>query len=105
MGRTILILLFSIFTFVAYANAEVVEAWICQESSYGSWKNILVKASVNKGRERGTIEVAGVKHQTKFAVKGFERRWDFGLAKDYTYDYSFIIKPNGRATYCTCSAW
>ncbi len=98
MGRTILVLLFSIVIFSSYANAEVIESWVCQESIFGSWDNILVTANVNKGRESGAIAVAGIKYQSKFSIEGFNRRFDFGQDSD-GHDYSFIIEPNGDASY------
>ena len=99
MVRAILILLFSIVIFSNFANAEVVELWICQESPYGNWEDILVTATINKGRNDGTIEVAGVKYKSHFTTQGFNRRFDFGQNNNVEYVYSFIIKPNGEAFY------
>jgi hypothetical protein len=77
-------------------QAETVETWVCTEH----YKNdVLAIAYVNKGRNSGKIKVAGVTHEADFGVKGFERRWNFGLSSDFTYDYSFIIEPNGNASY------
>ena len=84
--------------FSSFANADPIEIWECKET-YGSWDKILVRAVVEKGRKIGTVEVAGVKHNSGFAVKGFNRRWDFGLADDLTYNFAFIIQPNGDASY------
>jgi len=54
---------------------------------------------VNDGRKTGQIKVAGVVHEAKFETKGFQRRWDFVLSEDLTYNYSFVIEPNGDASY------
>ncbi len=99
MGRTILFITFLIISSSNYSIAETIESWICQENSYGNWKNILVKADVNEGRTSGTIRVAGVKHNSRFSIEGFNRRFDFGLNGNFEYDYAFIIKPNGDSLY------
>jgi len=91
----VITLLFSINVY-AEKSAEV---WQCQESKYGNWSNILVNATVNKDRQSGKIFVAGVIQEASFKINGFNRRWDFGLSEDNTYNYAFIIEPNGVATY------
>ncbi|MEJ1296367.1 MAG: hypothetical protein RPU52_16165 [Candidatus Sedimenticola sp. (ex Thyasira tokunagai)] len=80
------------------SHAEVIEEWECKDWT-GNWNNIIVRAFVNEGRLSGRIEVAGVGHKTEYAVNGFNRRWDFGLAEDQTYNYAFIVEPNGNASY------
>jgi hypothetical protein len=89
-------IIFILFFMPLISIAEVIETWTCTER-YGG--EILVVASVNAGRETGKIKVAGVVHETIFQTKGFERRWDFGLAHDSTYDYAFVVEPNGDASY------
>ncbi|MDL1870125.1 hypothetical protein FBQ98_11945 [Gammaproteobacteria bacterium PRO6] len=77
--------------------ASPIEVWECAE--YYQRSEILVTATVDEGRTSGSILVAGVKHNAQFEVKGFDRRWDFGLARDGTFDYAFIISPNGDGRY------
>ncbi|HTF97025.1 MAG TPA: hypothetical protein VL995_12885 [Cellvibrio sp.] len=96
--RKIFIALSFVFCHSSFSN-EVIETWECQETSYGQWTNILVQAQVIKGRTEGKIYVAGVSHSTAFEVKGFNRRWDFGLTDDGTYKFAFVVKPNGTASY------
>ncbi len=94
--------IFLIITFIFSVNVyaeKSAEVWQCQESEYGNWSNILVNATVNADRSSGKIFVAGVVHESSFKVNGFNRRWNFGLDEDNTYDYAFIIEPNGAATY------
>jgi hypothetical protein len=93
------VILLSFLSVSPATSSEIIETWICQEYPYGNWSNILVTAKVNKGRNDGVIEVAGVQHKSKFAIKGFERRWDFVPDNDFAYNYAFVIKPNGAATY------
>lgn len=49
----------------------------------------------------GEIQVANTAPQTAFfQMKGLNRRWDFGLNEDDgSYDYAFIIKPDGAGIY------
>jgi|TARA_Y100000031_G_scaffold137105_1_gene161755 hypothetical protein len=92
-----LVLVFTSFGLPTDAHAEEIETWICTESRYA--RDVLVTARANKEQETGQIEVAGVTHDSRFLVKGFERRWDFELTNEGTYDYAFVIKPNGDALY------
>jgi hypothetical protein len=96
--KRLFIALSFIYCHSAFSN-EAIETWECQENSYGQWTNILVQAQVIKGSTEGTIHVAGVTHRTTFDVKGFKRRWDFGLSDEGTYKFAFVVKPNGTASY------
>lgn len=81
------------------AHAEIIETWECVRPTSDD-DSIIVKATVNKGRQSGTIHVAGVKHKTIFTIAGFNRKWVFGaLMKDNGYPYTFVIKPDGDAFY------
>lgn len=81
------------------ATSKPVEIWECRDFFADDWKNILVRATVDSGRTKGTIAVAGVTHEAKFQVEGFDRRWDFGLSAEGRYRYAFTIEPNGDAKY------
>ncbi len=65
---------------------------------YESGKKV-VTATINEDGKTGKIEVAGITHKADFEVEGFDRRWNFGLQDDYTYDYVFLLKPDGIAFY------
>ena len=82
----------------AMAQAKPVEVWECRDFSADNWKSILVRATVDSGREAGTIAVAGVTNYTTFHVAGFDRRWDFG-PKTNPALYAFVIKPDGTGLY------
>jgi hypothetical protein len=82
----------------AIAQAKPVEVWECRDFSAANWKSILVRATVDSGREAGTIAVAGVSYSTTFHVAGFDRRWDFG-PKTNPALYAFVIKPDGTGLY------
>ena len=76
------------------------ETFECQSGR--SWDNegkTLVTASIFGETGGATIEVAGIVHLAVYRVTGFNRRWDFGEASNQRYEYAFIIKPDGDATY------
>jgi hypothetical protein len=79
------------------ANAEKFK---CQSGSYWSTGGkIIVRATINEDGVTGTITVAGTMHKTIYYVQGFDRRWDFGIQDDLTYNYSFVMNPDGTALY------
>ena len=47
----------------------------------------------------GEVSVAGTTYSTQFEVRGLDRRWDFGLDDDGSYDYMFRIEPDGTGLY------
>lgn len=91
------VVLLLILTVSATAHASPVETWKCWDL-FDQSESILVTATVEPGRKKGGIAVAGVIHATVFQVAGFDRRWDFG-SSNKGYQYSFIIEPNGDGHY------
>lgn len=89
----------ALLTASAMAHVNPVETWQCRDRFASNWKSVLVTATVDSGREKGQIAVAGVTQEAAFRVQGFDRRWDFGLMDDGSYRYAFIIQPNGDAAY------
>lgn len=91
----------ALLTTSAMAHASPVEKWECRDASdlSGGWDSILVTATVEAGRKKGKLSVAGVTYEAAYQVAGFDRRWDFGSLPDHSYQYAFIIKPNGDAVY------
>jgi hypothetical protein len=83
---------------VATAEAKPVEVWECKDISADS-ETVLVTATVEEGRKKGSIFVAGVTYSARFEVAGFDRRWDFGEQPSRSYRYAFVIQPNGDAAY------
>ncbi len=96
--KRLFVLITFLFSLNVYAE-KTIEVWQCQEYEYGNWSNILVNATVNEGRESGEIFVSGVIHESTFEVDGFNRRWNFVLSEEGTYDFAFIMNPNGNASY------
>ncbi len=85
-------------TVSAVTHASSVEVWECKDR-FERAGAVLATATVESGREKGTISVAGIKHPTEFGVTGFNRRWDFVQSPSGGFQYSFIIEPNGDAKY------
>jgi hypothetical protein len=97
---SILIYLFVVFSASnSIANEKHGETWECQEL-YGNWSKIFVNASFDETGVFGTIQVAGTEQKAVYSVKGFDRRWDFDYnTESNSFNYSLIIKPNGKAYY------
>ena len=75
------------------------ETWECAEDTvFNDWSEILVVATSDPENHAGKIGVAGVTHNAKFLVRGFNRTWVFGCAKD-NCDYMFVIQPNRKGDY------
>jgi hypothetical protein len=82
---------------VATAEAKPIEVWECKDI-FADSETVLVTATVEAGRKKGSISVAGVMHSARFEVAGFDRRWDFG-ERSRSYRYAFVIEPDGDAAY------
>ena len=60
---------------------------------------IVVVLTIDDEGKSGTIKVAGVEYTASYRVKGFDRRWDFGPKDDDAFDYAFVMRPSGNASY------
>lgn len=61
---------------------------------------MVVTAAIDKETGEAYISVSGITHDAYYYVAGFNRRWNFGSHPDGTnFGYSFIIMPNGKASY------
>lgn len=75
------------------------EAWECKEI-VGTWDNILIEAKVVKKPGTGVITAAGKDNLSKYSIKGFTRRWDFGGTNSKgVFNYSFLLELNGDGSY------
>lgn len=52
---------------------------------------IVVVLTIYDEGKSGTIKVAGVTYTTFYLVEGFDRRWNFGLQDDNTFDYALVM--------------
>lgn len=69
------------------------ETWRCKSGSVWFDGDPVLVVATHDGERLGTIEVAGTTQQARFHVEGFNRWWDFGR------QFTFVIEPNGSATY------
>ncbi|MEZ4282295.1 MAG: hypothetical protein R3F21_22045 [Myxococcota bacterium] len=91
---------FAVLLFLLLAGNANAETFNCQAGTFWDAKaKIVVIATIDDGGELGTIKVAGITHKARYHVEGFDRRWDFGLQDDGTFNYAFVLKPNGVAIY------
>ena len=84
-------------------GAQVTERWACFD--------VLTAMKVERGRPgepvfrltrqgvSGQVTVAGTTRFARFQVAGFDRRWDFGPDEDDTFEYAFVISPDGAGKY------
>lgn len=85
---------------ILFAGTASAETFKCQSGSH--WKSggkIVVTTTIHENGETGVVEVAGASHPAFYRVAGFNRRWDFGFNDDGTFDYSFILDPDGTGSY------
>ena len=88
------------------------ETWKCFSIHDGRKRNVLIELERFKpwseifGMEPddplmifGTVTAAGTAKNTRFSVEGLNRRWSWDLGDDDTYDYAFVIKPDGTGIY------
>ena len=48
----------------------------------------------------GTVQLLGlVEHDARFGIVGLNRRWDFSVDEEGTYDFAIVIEPNGDGSY------
>jgi len=74
-------------------DPDIIELWHCSKE-VNSME--IVTARVFKGRRAGSIDVAGITHQTTFRVNGFDREWYFGPIVNGVYQFTFMVKPSGH---------
>ena len=87
-------------TLILLAGTANADTFRCVTGTiYSQTTTPAVIAEINEDGKTGEIKVAGTAHQTRYYVDGFNRRWDFGLRDDGMYQYSFILKPDGSASY------
>lgn len=80
-------------------RSATTEEWRCFSMSDFFRENVLVRLTreIRSGVDQGfgEVSVAGVTHDARFEVAGFNRRWDFGS----DMQYAFVIQPDGSGAY------
>ena len=87
------------------------ERWLCQESwEWGQWEDsgpihlvaVAYRAdSIEEGSFStfGNLSFAGTTHVTAFELQGLERRWDWNVNREASYDDALFIELDGDARY------
>ncbi len=81
----------------AKERLESLETWRCFDESDFNRTNVLL--TLSRLEHGGEVSVAGTTYSTQFEVRGLDRRWDFGLDDDGTFDYMFRIELDGTGLY------
>ena len=76
---------------------ESLETWRCFDRTDLNRTNVLL--TLTRLENGGEVSVAGTTYSTQFEVRGLDRRWDFGLDDNGSYDYMFRIEPDGTGLY------
>lgn len=78
-----------------------IERWKCGYSCYGRSGNCPVRLKANFRDGTGEVSFDGIVERMNFQIQGLERRWDWCLANDGTFDCAFVISVDGRGRYYT----
>jgi len=73
------------------------ETWRCFDRTEVNRTNVLL--TLTRLDSAGGVSVAGKTHTAEFEVQGLNRRWDFSPDDNGSYDYMFLIEPDGTALY------
>jgi len=77
---------------------SIVDQWNCNQIIDHN-KDNLVKAYIYRGKKNGSIVIDDANYTTPFSIKGFDKRWDFDLNENSSYNYSFVISLDGIGSY------
>lgn len=81
----------------ATERLERIEMWRCFDETDFNHRNVLL--TLTRLESNGEVSVAGTTHAAEFQVQGLNRRRDFGLDDDGTFDYMFLVEPGGAGLY------
>ena len=81
----------------AKERLESLETWRCFDTTDFNRTSVLL--SLTRLENGGEVSAAGTTHTAAFEVQGLNRRWDFGLDDNGSYDYMFRIEPDGTGLY------
>ena len=78
---------------------ERIERWGCGDYFDGCFFRCPVTLVADLQAGTGSVKMAGVTTPTQFEIQGIDRRWDWCLADDFSYDCAFKISPDGGGKY------
>ena len=78
-----------------------VERWICGDyfDDCGLFSTDCVTLTANLRDGTGEVKFSGFVERTEFRIDGIERRWNWCMADDYSYNCAFIISVDGTGSY------
>ena len=89
---------------VAAANevgpaSDALERWECCPYPIGCGEQRPVTLTADLHNSAGTVLFAAMAEETRFRVKGLQRRWDWCLGSDGSYECAFVINANDHGYY------
>lgn len=76
-----------------------VERWACGDYFDGCLFNCPVKLTADFHMGTGTVEIAGTVKDTRFELKGLQRRWDWCPEDDGAFGCAFVLSTDGDGKY------
>ena len=78
-----------------------IELWKCGDyfDGCGLFSGDCVTLTANVHEGTGEVEFGEFGERTVFSIVGIERRWDWCLADDNSYDCAFVIAVDGAGRY------
>ena len=78
-----------------------VERWICGDyfDGCGLFSTDCVTLTANLRNGTGEVKFSDFIERTEFRIDGIERRWNWCIADDYSYNCAFIISVDGTGRY------
>ena len=80
-------------------NTEGIEQWGCGDYFDGCQFRCPVTLTANFHTRTGTVKFAGTTELAAFRIQGLERRWDWWLGDDGSYNCAFVLSSDGRGRY------
>ncbi len=83
------------------AGPPKTELWECGDYIRGcrasSLDCVILTANLDAGT--GEVKFGGIREDTSFRVDGLDRRWNWCLESDGTYDCAFVVSVSGSGAY------
>ena len=81
------------------ASEEGLERWGCGDYFDGCLFRCPVRLTADVRSGTGSVEFAGTTEHAAFRIHGLERRWDWCLGDDGSYNCAFVLSSDGRGKY------
>ena len=79
----------------------VIEQWKCGDyfDGCGLFDTDCVTLTANLDNGTGEVRFGDIIETTRFEIQGIERRWDWCLNEDFSYDCAFFVSVDGTGSY------